>query len=113
MNNKGFTLVELLAVIVILISVSLVAVASISSSLERREGKECEEQIILAKNAAKIYFSTNNCNGSSGCSVTISTLKAEQYFNEKNKTNKLQDADTISFTNNGYIYNGTGECKES
>ena len=113
MNNKGFTLVELLAVILILTSVALVAVASISSSLERREGKECEEQIILAKNAAKIYFATNNCTGDSSCSVTIKELKDEQYFNEKNKTNKLLDTDTISFTNNGYTYNGTGECKES
>ena len=113
LNNKGFTLVELLAVILILIGVSLIAVASISSSLQRREGKECSEQIELAKNAAKIYFSVNNCNGTSGCSVAISKLKEDNYFNEKSKTSKLKDTDTISFTNNGYTYNGTGECKES
>ena len=37
----------------ILTGVSLIAVASISSSLQRREGKECSEQIELAKNAAE------------------------------------------------------------
>ena len=37
MNNKGFTLVELLAVIVILLSVSLVSVYGISSSLNKRD----------------------------------------------------------------------------
>ena len=56
-NNKGFTLVELLAVMVILISISLVAVVTITSSLERREDKECTEQQELAIGAAKIYFS--------------------------------------------------------
>ena len=42
MDNKGFTLVELLAVMVILISISLIAVAGITSSLERRDEKERE-----------------------------------------------------------------------
>ena len=56
MNNKGFTLIELLAVIVILISISFVAVSQITSSLTRREERECEEQIEIAKNAAKIYL---------------------------------------------------------
>ena len=57
MNRKGFTLVELLAVIVILSSLSIVAVVSVTSSLQRRSDRECQEQISLAKNAAKIYFS--------------------------------------------------------
>ena len=42
MNNKGFTLVELLAVMLILIAISLVAVGGISSSLEKRDEKENE-----------------------------------------------------------------------
>ena len=104
MNNKGFTLIELLAVIVILASMSLVVIASVSSSLERRDTKECEEQIELAKNAAKIYFSLENKN-----SVTISTLKEKNYFNETSKTNRLKDDSSISVESNKYIYNG--ECK--
>lgn len=105
MNNKGFTLIELLAVIVILASMSFVAVASISSSLERRDVKECEEQIELAKNAAKIYFSLEG-----GNSVTVNTLKTENYFNENSKTNRLNDGDTITFNSDAYVYNG--ECKK-
>ena len=117
MNNKGFTLVELLAVIVILTSMSLVAVASISSSLERRDVKECEEQIELAKNAAKIYFSLNDdaCDFSLSdysCEVSISTLKNEKYFNEISKTNKLRDDDQVKFTADEYKFIGTGECKQ-
>lgn len=113
MNNKGFTLIELLAVIVILASISLVVVASISSSLERRGVKECEEQIELAKNAAKIYFSLANCDVNAeenSCSVTVGVLKSGSYFNENSKISKLDDNDVISFTINGYEFTGTGEC---
>ena len=83
-KKKGFTLIELLAVIVILVSMSLVVVTSVSSSLERRDVKECEEQIELAKNAAKIYFSLNDVcdfsDSSNSCMVGIQTLKDGNYF---------------------------------
>ena len=111
MNNKGFTLIELLAVIVILASMSLVVVASVSSSLQRRDVKECEEQIELAKNAAKIYFSLNDCIGDS-CDVNIGVLKEGNYFNENSKVNRLADNDSVAFTIDGYVFTGTGECKE-
>lgn len=116
MNNKGFTLIELLAVIVILASMSLVVVASVSSSLERRDVKECEEQIELAKNAAKIYFSLNNVcdfsDSSNSCMVSIQTLKDGKYFNETSKTNRLDDTDQVQFTSDGYVFIGNGGCKE-
>ena len=83
-NRNGFTLVELLAVILILSSLSLIVVASVTSSLGRREEKECEEQKQLAINAAKIYFSLN----SGKTIVDVGTLKSEDYFNEKSKTNR-------------------------
>lgn len=60
MNNRGFTLVELLAVLAILASMSLVVVMGISASLDRRDEKECENQKQLAINAAKIYFYEND-----------------------------------------------------
>jgi len=70
LNNKGFTLVELLAVILILVTVSLVAVGGISNSLLNRDVKECKEQQELAVSAAKMYFSLD---GKGSASVTIST----------------------------------------
>lgn len=102
MNNKGFTLIELLAVIVILISVSLVSVYGISSSLDNRDKKECNEQIELAKNAAKIYFSLDGLNSEK---VEVGKLKEKNYLKEK--TDKLKDKDTITLSNSGITYNGT------
>ena len=115
MNNKGFTLVELLAVIVILASISIVVVGSITASLTRRDTKECEEQIELAKNAAKIYFSLDDtCDFSASnnsCTVSIQTLKDGKYFNENSKINRLKDDDSVTFSPDGYTFNG--ECKTS
>lgn len=107
-NNKGFTLVELLAVIVILISVSLVAVGGISSSLENREEKECDEQKKLAISAAKIYFSLHDeVNQTTG--VNISVLKNEKYFSADSKVNRLKDDSIVKLDSNKYVY--VGECK--
>lgn len=100
MNNKGFTLIELLAVIVILVGISLTAVMGISASLEKRDEKECREQIEIAKNSAKIYFSLNNTN-----KVSIGTLKNNDYF-DGNKVSKLKDEDTIIISDGGYTFNG-------
>lgn len=107
MNNKGFTLVELLAVMVILISISLVTVASVTSSLTRREEKECKEQQELAISAAKIYFSLSGTT-----SVTIGELNGgaspdyTDYFKDDKKIDKLNEDDVITMSDNEYLYNG-------
>lgn len=100
MNNKGFTLIELLAVIVILVGISLIAVTGISASLERRNEKECYEQVELAINTAKIYFSLN----SDIKQVTVEELVAQGYFDDK-KIDKLDSNDKINITSSGYTYN--------
>lgn len=101
MNNKGFTLVELLAVIVILSGMSLVVVGSISSSLIKRDQKECEEQIELAKNAAKIYFSLNDVN-----EVCVKTLQDNNYFSGNKKIDRLIIEDTSNCTNSKIMIEG-------
>ena len=101
-NNKGCTLIELLAVIVILVGISLTAVMGISASLEKRDEKECREQIEFAINSAKIYFSLNNTDV-----VSIATLKDNDYF-DGNKVSKLKDSDEIRIHDSGYTFNGKG-----
>ena len=103
MNNKGWTLIELLAVMVILISISLIAVGGISASLERRDIKECQEQQELAVGAAKIYFSLNS-EDTDG--VKISELKSGNYFSSDKKVSRLNDNDVITIFENSYLYNG-------
>lgn len=121
-NRKGFTLIELLAVIVILSSISIVTVVSVTSSLERRNVKECKEQVALAKNAAKIYFSLNGYNNQG---VTVGCLMGEgnsqkcgEVYLESKKTNKLNKGWKIKLDANGVykMYDGSNKeyvCPES
>ena len=103
MNNKrGFTLVELLAVLAMLGAISLIVVSGISASLERQDIKDCESQKTLAINAAKIYFSLN----SNKDSVTVSELITGNYL-ESNKIGKLKGSDKVTIGSSNYSYTGT------
>lgn len=57
LNNKGFTLVELLAVVTILVAFSLVAITNTSASLKRNTRQKEDSQKKLLITAAKVYFS--------------------------------------------------------
>ena len=94
MNRRGFTLVELLAVIVVLSALSLIVVSSINSTLERREEREIVEQQQLAINAAKIYFSLE-----SGDCVKIDDLIGKYLSSDKIK--RLDKNYSIAIVNEG------------
>mgnify|MGYP005804623309 CR=1 FL=1 len=61
LNNKGFTLVELLAVLAILITILLIAIPSITSSLSRSEQKEIEAKKQLITSTIEIEMDKNMC----------------------------------------------------
>lgn len=56
LNNKGFTLVELLAVVVIMLAISVMAVSSISSSIERNKKKQTAAKIKVIESSAEVYY---------------------------------------------------------
>lgn len=104
MDNKGFTLVELLAVLVILSAISMTTVVGISASLDKRDIRECKEEVEFAINSAKIYFSLE---GKGSAEVSIGTLKEKGYLDDK-KTTKIKDEDTIVVSDSGYSF--SREC---
>lgn len=61
-KKNGFTLIEMLAVIVILITILLVAIPSITSSLERSKDKQKEAKKELIVSSADIYVSNHKNN---------------------------------------------------
>lgn len=67
LNKKGFTLVELLAVVVILLAISVIAVSSISAAIERNKEKQNEAKKELIISYAKLYYDEHkNSLGESG-----------------------------------------------
>jgi len=104
MNNKGFTLVELLAVMVILLAISVVAVTNVTASLKRNENQEIATQKKIAINAAKIYFSMNNTT-----SVSVDDLIDGNYL-ECSDIDKLDNCFDIKFGETAYIFEKKNSC---
>lgn len=79
MNNKGFTLVELLAVLIILTVIMGIAIPSISSSLERTKIKQNDSKKKIIVTAAE-EFVTDHKNevyanlDTEGCKIEINLL---------------------------------------
>lgn len=58
MNNKGFTLVELIAVLAVMLTILLIAIPSISSTIDRNKENLSSKSIDIIKAASEIYVST-------------------------------------------------------
>lgn len=105
LNNKGFTLVELLAVLVILIAIMGVAIPSISSSLERTKDKQNKSRIKIIESAAEQYVTDyknviyNNLKaaGKNSCHILIEEIT---YLSK----DEMKDADDKDLSNNYVIF---------
>ena len=75
LNKKGFTLVELLVVIVILVIIMSIAIPSITSSLDRSKAKQRDAKVKLIESAAEIYADRHI--GTTTVSVSVSDLYNE------------------------------------
>lgn len=100
-NRKGFTLVELLAVLVILAVISTIAFPIVSDMIKDSEQRAYEQQIKTFQEAAKnwaadnssllIEIDDNDEMYNISCYVTVSRLKEEGY---------LEAVETIDPTDN-------------
>ena len=100
LNDKGFTLVELLAVLVILIAITGIAIPTISSSLERTKDKQNEARYKILESAAEqyvtdykndVYINLNNL-GRNSCFITLTDLS--EYLS----SDDMKDADGEELT---------------
>lgn len=62
MDNKGFTLVELIATIAILAVIAIISFVSINGVIDESKVNDCDNLLISIKNATKEYFSDNRYN---------------------------------------------------
>ena len=109
-NRKGFTLVELLVVIVILAVIMSIAIPSVTSSIERSKQKQKDSKIEMVLSAAELYVDRHKNLYSDNTTYTISMLQIicdglltkEQVKDPFNEDYTL--GMRISYTKNGNIY---------
>ena len=86
-EQKGFTLVELLAVIVILAIVLIIAVPGVLSIINKTKNSAYDRQVDMIKNAAKNYVTANTITWSGenpkSTVVTLDMLQTSGYLDKK------------------------------
>ena len=120
--KKGFTLAELIGVVIILALISLLAFPPILNSIRKTKGELSDASKEILYNATSLYVSENlndfpKTNGNTFC-VTLNTLVTNEYL-----PTKVYDATTgeeisldskveVKVENDSYTYNMNNECVE-
>ena len=109
-NKKGFTLVELIAVITILGVICMIAIPSYNNYIKKAKDKKCEADRLAIIDATKTFIndciSKNNCATDKkiryyvGTNLKVSTLIDKSYLNSdyakyNMKSIKIEKADDI------------------
>lgn len=116
MKKNGFTLIEILAVIIILGVISLIAMPVVTNSLKESKDDLYDVQISNIRESAKTWAADNintlPTEANESVIVTLKTLQEDGYIDEeiKNpKTNELFSTTgtcvKVSYTGKKYTYN--------
>jgi len=108
MNKKGFTLVELLAILVLLSIIALITIVSVKNILSDSKNSLSETQVKNIEEAAKAYYLKEGSLYSNEC-VNVSKLIEKGYIESKDvkdpKNNKSMTGSVdIIYGSNNYIY---------
>lgn len=102
LNKKGFTLVELLVVLVLLAVIMTIAIPSVTSSIERSKDKQKNSKIELLVSAAELYADRHR--NSIGNTVYIGNLICDGLITKEQAKNPKNEKSTIC----GYARNEGG-----
>lgn len=104
--KKGFTLVEMISVIILLAAISMIAVPAISISINKSKQKSYETQVEIIISAAKKWAIYNNNllpTDDSIYKLPLSTLISEYYINNV-QDGKLKNPKDTANPMNGCVY---------
>lgn len=124
MNNKGFTLIEITAVVLLLAVLTVFIVPSVNTIIDNNKAKICNSIVVNAEDAAENYtykytgIVNNAITNSGSFNVTLLTLQKEGLLDTKleNPYTKelIPNTNTVKITKEGntYVYTYMGdECK--
>ena len=115
MNNKAFTLVELLAVIIILGLLVTITVPNIMNAIDISREKSYNSQVEEIEKAAERWAVDNLQTVNSKEYITVTELKEEGYLNKKEVKNpktkeEMNGCVFIIKENNNYKYEYKEPC---
>ncbi|MFL2098717.1 competence type IV pilus major pilin ComGC [Marinilactibacillus psychrotolerans] len=96
-KENGFTLVELLAVLVILGIIVAIAIPAVGNIIDNARGDANEAEQELVIDAARLYFIENE-----GTEVDVETLISEGYLEERGEASDLTG--TVTKSDGEYTY---------
>lgn len=114
LNKRGFTLVELLAVIAILVTILLIAIPSITSSLARSEEKQLNAKKELIASEVEIRINKNDSYYTNfrqnKCTLSISKLKELGFITDDMSKDSNGNAieGCVAYKNNSYVFLDNG-----
>ena len=100
MNNKGFTLIELIATIALLGVLAVISFVSITGIIKKSKVTDCEALVSSIKSAAKEYASDNRY-GTIDTTITAQNLITWNYLSNpiyNPFTDEEMNASTITIT---------------
>ena len=114
MDKKGFTLVELIGVIVLLAAIALIAVPQITKTINRSQEKTYRDQIEALYQASKRYVTEIGPKNTNTFTITLQELMNNQLIEKgtkvKNKNNEdvssmIEIEVTYETSSKSYLYN--------
>ncbi len=105
MNNKGFTLLEMMGVLILLAIILLVAIPSITKTMKKDQVNQLNKYEETLCDAAEAYINQENVTPSEikGSLLVSKGYLADNLSNPKTKKNVTKDALAISRDANGKI----------
>ena len=116
LNKKGFTLVELLVVIVILGVIMSIAIPSITSSIERSKDKQKTQIIKLIVSAGELYVDKHKNTVQQGKSITLDDLIEDGLITKEEMKDPFNEKRTLcgylGYDGNKVSWNDTTDADE-
>jgi len=115
LDNKGFTLVEVLAIVIILGVLIAIMIPNINNLINKNKEDSYKQLLKSFENAAKIYTSdyrydiklntNNNCNDEGITELNVISISTTNLIESKISLNVLVTAGALEISKDGNIYN--------